>query len=66
LARELRNNHGWIAKGEIEKLVMEKTTCTADNTGTRLRELAKEGVLEVQKRRGHAFYRLKRKTPQLF
>jgi hypothetical protein len=59
LERYLRNNHGWIAKGALEKLVMEKTNYTAENAGRRLRELENEGILEVQQRRNHAWYRLK-------
>ncbi len=66
LARYLRNNHGWIAKGQLEDLVREKTNYTAENTGRRLRELTNEGVLEVQIRRGHAWYKLKEANPTLF
>jgi hypothetical protein len=65
LERYLRNNHGWIAKGELEKLVMEKTNYTADNAARRLRELTKDGVLEVSYRRRHAFYRMKETKPAL-
>jgi hypothetical protein len=66
LARYLRNNHGWIAKGELEDLVREKTNYTAENTGRRLRELTEEGILEVQYRKGHAWYRVAEKEPTLF
>ena len=66
LERFLRNNHGWIAKGELEDIVRSKTNYTAENTGRRLRELENEGVLEVQLRRGHAFYRIKENVPTLF
>jgi hypothetical protein len=59
LERYLRNQHDWIAKGQLEKLVIEKTKFTAENAGRRLRELEVEGVLEVQYRRNHAFYRIK-------
>jgi hypothetical protein len=59
LERYLRNQHGWIAKGQIEKLVVEKTKYTADNAGRRLRELENEGVLDVQQRRNHSWYRIK-------
>jgi hypothetical protein len=66
LARYLRNNHGWIAKGELEDLVRQKTNYTAENTGRRLRELENDGVLERQLRKGHAWYRLAQKEVTLF
>lgn len=62
----MRVNHGWIAKGALEDLVREKTNYTAENTGRRLRELENDGVLEVQIRRGHAYYRIAQKEPTLF
>jgi DNA-binding transcriptional ArsR family regulator len=66
LARYMRNNHGWIAKGAICDLAREKTGSTGENTGRRLRELAEEGLLDVKKVRGHAYYRLAEKVPTLF
>jgi DNA-binding transcriptional ArsR family regulator len=66
LARYMRNNHGWIASGDIQRLVSEKTSYTPSNASRRLRELAEEGVLEVQLRKGHAYYRLAQKETTLF
>ncbi len=66
LERYLRNNHGWIAKGQLEDLVRQHTSYTAENTGRRLRELENAGVLDVQLRKGHAYYRLKEKELSLF
>jgi hypothetical protein len=66
LTRYLRNNHGWIAKGEICDLAREKTGATGEHTGRRLRELTEDGTLEVQYRKGHAFYRTAQKEPTLF
>jgi hypothetical protein len=66
LARYLRNNHGFISKGEICDLAREKTGATGEHTGRRLRELTEEGILEVQYRKGHARYRLAQKEPSLF
>jgi len=66
LARYLRNNHGWIPKGKICDLAREKTGATGEHTGRRLRELTEEGRLEVQYRRGQAYYRLKQASPTLF
>jgi hypothetical protein len=50
LARYLCHNHGWIAKGQLEDLVRQKTNYTAENTGRRLRWLENDGVLELQRR----------------
>ena len=59
LARYLRNNHGWIPKGQLCDLAREKTGATGEHTGRRLRELTEEGILEVQHRNNHAYYRTK-------
>lgn len=53
-----KNHKGeWISSGEIQRLVVEKTKYTPQNAGRRLRELAEDGLLEVEYRKGHAFYR---------
>lgn len=57
LAYYRANSGEWIAKGKIERLVVEKTTYTADNAGRRLRELAECGMLETKLVKGHAFYK---------
>lgn len=57
LRKYLRDNHGWVAKGDLQRLVAEKTSYTPENAGRRLRELEVEGKLEVQYRKGHAWYR---------
>lgn len=60
LLRYLKNNPGWIAKGELERIVAEKTTYTAENVGRRMRELENEGSVEVEyRKKHHAFYRFK-------
>jgi hypothetical protein len=66
LARYMRNNHGWIASGDIQRITPEKAFYTPSNVSRRLRELQNEGVLEVQIRRGHAFYRVAQKESTLF
>lgn len=43
-------------KGEMERMVASRTTYTPDNCGRRLRELAEEGILKVEMRKGHAHY----------
>jgi len=55
-----------FAKGQLCDLARDKTGATGEHTGRTLRELTEEGILEVQYRRGHAFYRLKEAVPQLF
>lgn len=54
-----RNKGNWIASGTLQRLVAEKTTYTPQNVGRRLRELAEDGLLEVEYREGHAWYRFK-------
>jgi hypothetical protein len=45
-----------VSSGELQRLTVEKTTYTAQNAGRRLRELAEDGIIEVEYRKGHAFY----------
>ena len=66
LERYLRNHHGWIASGELQRIVAEQTSYSPQNVGRRLRELENEGVLEVQYRKGHAWYRAKLTADQVF
>jgi hypothetical protein len=57
LERYLRNHHGWISSGELQRIVAEKTCYTPQNVGRRLRERAEEGKLQVMYVRNHAHYR---------
>jgi DNA-binding transcriptional ArsR family regulator len=58
LANYFRNNHSmWISSGDLQRIVMQTTSYTAQNVGRRLRELENEGVLEVEYRKNHAYYR---------
>lgn len=66
LAKFMRAHHGWISSGELQRIVAEKTLYSPSNATRRLRELAEEGILERQLRRGHAYYRLKEAEPTLF
>ena len=59
LVRYLLKSHGWVASGELQRIVMENTSYTPRTTVRRLEELVNEGKLEVQYRRGHAWYRAK-------
>jgi len=54
----LRKHGAWIASGELQRLVAQKTTYTPRTTVRRLEELAEEGVLEVKYLKGHAWYRI--------
>ena len=49
-------NHGEVAKGDMQRLVAEKTSYTPENVGRRLRELENEGKLKVRYIKGYAFY----------
>src|SRR6266508_6547359 len=63
LAAYFRRRHStWIASGDLQRIVMQATSYTPQNVGRRLRELENEGVLEVEYRHGHAWYRLKDPT----
>jgi hypothetical protein len=54
------------AKGQLDDLVREKTNYTAENTGRRLREFENDGMLEVQIRKGIAYYCMAQMEPKLF
>lgn len=58
LLRYLQARPGtYVASGELQRLTVEKTTYTAQNAGRRLRELAEDNIIEVDYRKGHAWYR---------
>lgn len=54
-----KKTHGYVASGDLQRLVMQHTSYTPSNVSRRLRELVEDGVLEVQYRQNHAFYRAK-------
>lgn len=56
LAYFQKHPHTYVASGDIQRMVTEKTTYTAANATRRLRELAEEGELQVEYRKNHAFY----------
>jgi hypothetical protein len=43
LERYLRNNHGWIASGDLQRLVMEPTSYTPQNVGTGFESWQRKG-----------------------
>jgi DNA-binding transcriptional ArsR family regulator len=61
LATFLRKHYSqqFIASGELQRIVAERTKYTPQNVGRRLRELENEGVVEVRYEKNHAFYRFK-------
>ena len=52
-------SQAWIASGDLQRKVAEKTKYTPQNVGRRLRELENEGVVEVRYEKNHAYYRFK-------
>lgn len=57
LLKYLQKQHGWVASGDLQRLVVAHTSYTPRTAVRRLEELAEEGELEVEYRKGHAFYR---------
>lgn len=57
LLRYLSKQPGFVASGDLQRLVAVHTTYTPRTTVRRLEELAEEGLLEVEYRKGHAFYK---------
>jgi hypothetical protein len=69
LAKHLREGHSWLASRDLQR--MDWRDChgalaTPSNISRRLREFAANGILEVQIRKGHAWYRLAQKEVTLF
>jgi DNA-binding transcriptional ArsR family regulator len=54
----------WHASGNLQRMAMEQTNYTAQNVGRRLRELQNEGLVKVNYRRGHAWYRAMKQLTQ--
>ncbi len=61
LASYLKRNYSqtWIASGDLQRIVAEKTKYTPQNVGRRMRELENEGAVEVRYEKNHAYYRFK-------
>lgn len=55
----LQKRNYFVASGDIQRLAMESGFYSPQNSGRRLRELAEEGLLEVEYRSNHAWYRYK-------
>ena len=63
LVKYLLKQHGFVASGDIQRIVMQHTTYTPRTTVRRLQELFEEGKLEREIRKGHAFYRVAQINP---
>ena len=59
IVRYLQKRDNFVASGDIQRLAQENGYYSPQNSGRRLRELAEEGLLQVEYRKGHAFYRYK-------
>lgn len=59
LIKYLQKRDFFVASGDLQRLAMENGFYSPQNTGRRLRELHEEGLLEVEYKKGHAFYRYK-------
>lgn len=57
LANFLQKKECFIASGDLQRLAQENGYWSPQNTGRRLRELQNEGIVEVEYRKGHAWYR---------
>jgi hypothetical protein len=69
LTLHLRHGHGWIASGDLQRMHWydnKGSLVTPANISRRLRELQNDDVLEVQIRKGHAYYRLAQLNLALF
>ena len=58
LLKYLKNNPQWFASGELQRIVLEKTTYTPQTTGRVLRQLCTDGLIEVTYRKNHAWYKI--------
>ena len=65
LVRYLKAQGGFVASGELQRIVAAKTTYTPRTTVRRLEELATAGILQVEYRKNHAFYKHRgQQTPE--
>lgn len=68
LAKHMRDGHSFISSGDLQRLPWKDSRgnlVTPSNISRRLRELAAEGVLQVQIRRGYAYYAVAEKQLSL-
>ena len=49
----------WVASGDIQDLARMNGMYSPQNSGRRLRELQTDGIIEVEYRKNHAYYKFK-------
>lgn len=59
LYKYLLRQHGFVASGQLQRLVMEHTTQTPRTCVRRLQEMCEERILERKLIKGHSHYRVK-------
>lgn len=57
ILKYLQKRDYFVASGDIQRLAMDNGFYSPQNAGRRLRELCEEGILVVEYRKGHAFYK---------
>ena len=57
IANFLLRKEEWVASGFLQELAQQNGYTSPQNTGRRCRELVEEGILEVEYRKNHAWYR---------
>ena len=62
LYKYLLKQHGWVASGDLQRLVVAHTDYTPRTAVRRLEEMAEAGTLRVEYRKGHAFYSAQKST----
>ena len=53
----------WVSSGSLQRLTMEHANQTARTAVRRLQEMAEDGVLDRELRKGHTWYKIKQQTP---
>ncbi len=64
LYKYLLRQHGFVASGDLQRLVVAHTDYTPRTAVRRLEEMAEAGTLEVKYIKGHAYYKTKLATQQ--
>lgn len=65
ILRYLQKHGGWIASGTIQQLAHQAGYYSPANASRRCRELENDNELEVEYRKGHAWYRAKQRAKKV-
>ena len=57
IVKYLQKRDYFVASGDLQRLAQENGYYSPQNTGHRLRELANDGIIKVEYRKGHAWYK---------